>query len=119
MCFGSSLTGRAVARRSDSENSKGRSFVCRCSSQKAELKKLVLEKLGPEALGGENYNAMPAVEDASPLTPEESFLVEEIPGASEGWVDVRVEQQAAPVEEKMVGPVGAGGSLIHCARRIS
>ncbi|PHJ24959.1 transmembrane protein [Cystoisospora suis] len=70
--------------------------------KKAELKKLLLEKLGPEALGGEDYNTMPAAEDASALTPEESFIVEEIPGASEGWVDVRVEQQAAPVEEKMM-----------------
>lgn len=74
-----------------------------CFHQKAELKKLLCEKLGPEAVGAAGYDGMPAAENPSGLTPEETFIEEEIPGASEGWVDVRVEQQAAPAEELMVG----------------
>ncbi|PFH35431.1 hypothetical protein BESB_063180 [Besnoitia besnoiti] len=58
--------------------------------KKEAMKKLLREKLGPDA-GFDDEPAPPA-----------EVPVKDVPGAEEGWVDIQVEQQSAPAEEMMM-----------------
>ncbi|CBZ50168.1 conserved hypothetical protein [Neospora caninum Liverpool] len=63
--------------------------------KKEAMKKLLREKLGPEA--GFDNEASPA--GAEPI---DVLAAEPVPGAEDGWVDFRVEQQTAPAEAAMM-----------------
>ncbi|KFG61285.1 putative transmembrane protein [Toxoplasma gondii RUB] len=63
--------------------------------QKEAMKKLLREKLGPEA--GFDTDDSPAGAESS-----DTLAAEPVPGAEDGWVDVRVDQQSAPAEEAMM-----------------